>query len=404
MMLRFCESIPKGWTWGKLGTIADVNPTPTKPPMTGHVTFISMADVSESGQVIGGKTISFQSLKSGFPQFENNDVLIAKITPCFENGKGAYLRQLEGGIGFGSTEFIVLRAKDHVESEFLFIHSKTPEFRIKGRANMAGSAGQQRIQSSFLRDWTIPVPPLWEQRQITKILSTWDQSLELSLKYKLSISRVYEGCSRKFIFPHSGKSFRLSQLFEPQRTQAFKPEGPFKALSVRSHGKGTYQRIEKLEALDSGKTVYRVLANRLIVNIVFAWEGAAAITSNLDTDCLVSHRFPMFRLNDDLIDIEYCRHLIRTSTFKQLLALASPGGAGRNKTLNKTDLLGFELCLPPLEIQKQAGQVLNDLDKQMAAVQVQIEALARQRDALATELLSGRLRVPVAPDLEQSAK
>ena len=188
---------------------------------------------------------------------------------------------------------------------------------------------------------------------------------------------------------------QLSRLLTPERMVAVTPDGPFRALGIRSHGKGTFNRIDALAAVEEfGKTVYRVEPNLFVVNIVFAWEGAAAITSEADAGCLVSHRFPTFRVNEQLLDIEYFRHVIRTKPFQQLLALASPGGAGRNKTLNRTDFLKFEIHVPPLSKQKAVAEALNALDRRILLLDRHIAGLTKQRDALATKLLTGQLRVP----------
>ena len=192
---------------------------------------------------------------------------------------------------------------------------------------------------------------------------------------------------------------RLDRLLIPEKMVAVTPDGPFRALGVRSHGKGTFSRIDALAAVEEfGKTVYRVEPNRFVVNVVFAWEGAAAITSETDSGCLVSHRFPTFRINEQFLDLEYFRHVIRTKAFRQVLALASPGGAGRNKTLNRTDFLKCEIHVPPLSKQRAVAEMLNTLDRRLSLLDRHISGLARQRDTLANQLLTGRLRLPDAHD------
>jgi type I restriction enzyme S subunit len=355
-----------------------------------------MSDVSEDGDILGASERSYESVKNGFPGFQENDVLVAKITPCFENGKGALVRGLSTSIGFGSTEFLVLRARPQVAPEFLFVHTRTKEFRSHGEANMTGSAGQQRVHPSFIRDWTIPLPPAIEQRNIADILLTWDQTVKAEKALRARLLFMYQGVSHRLIQARGDEMHPLGQLLVPDKMQPMEPDGPFRALSVRSHGKGAYERVEQLAALGSGKIVYRIEPNRFIVNIVFAWEGAAAITSDADSGCLVSHRFPAFTINEKLVDTEYLRHLIRTEWFRQLLVLASPGGAGRNKTLNRRDLLLSEIQVPPLPKQRAIAKALNTLDRQISFLNRHITGLAKQRDALATQLLTGRLRVPEA--------
>ena len=104
---------------------------------------------------------------TGFTYFRDNDVLLAKITPCFENGKAGIARNLKNGIGFGSTEFIVIRAdKSVVDPEWIFYHINTHEFIDGGKAFMTGTAGQQRIDLNYVKQYKIPVPAMEEQQRI----------------------------------------------------------------------------------------------------------------------------------------------------------------------------------------------------------------------------------------------
>ena len=107
----------------------------------------------------------------------DNDILLAKITPCFENGKAGIARNLTNGIGFGSTEYIVIRANTSlVYPEWIFYHINTPEFIEGGRAFMTGTAGQQRVDINYVKQYRIPVPPLEEQKKILDQIS-YEQSL-----------------------------------------------------------------------------------------------------------------------------------------------------------------------------------------------------------------------------------
>ena len=110
---------------------------------------------------------TLQDVSTGFTYFRDNDVLLAKITPCFENGKAGIARNLNNGIGFGSTEFIVIRADASVvDPEWIFYHINTHEFIDGGRSFMTGTAGQQRIDLNYVKQYKIPVPSLEEQQKI----------------------------------------------------------------------------------------------------------------------------------------------------------------------------------------------------------------------------------------------
>ena len=158
-------AIPKDWNAYPLKTVADINPAKSKLNDSDQVTFLGMADLSESGHVIGGEIKDYSSVSSGFTSFVDNDVLVAKITPCFENGKGAHVTDLTNGVGFGSTEFHVLRAKSSIASDFLYRIVYTEEFRAQGERNMVGSAGQRRVPTDFIKNFVMAFPPLPEQKK-----------------------------------------------------------------------------------------------------------------------------------------------------------------------------------------------------------------------------------------------
>ncbi|MFV8596823.1 restriction endonuclease subunit S [Ralstonia pseudosolanacearum] len=173
--------LPGDWRLSKLSDIADINPGRTKPESEDdEVSFLAMGDVSEEGRVIGRQTRNYQDVAKGFTSFVENDVLVAKITPCFENGKGALATNLLGGIGFGSTEFHVIRAKEgDTLPSFLHFHTRDESFRKSGERNMVGSAGQKRVPADFLREYKIALPPIREQQKIVAILTTVDDKLEV---------------------------------------------------------------------------------------------------------------------------------------------------------------------------------------------------------------------------------
>jgi len=110
------------------------------------------------------------SVAGSYTYFGDGDVLLAKITPCFENGKLGIARNLTNGIGFGSSEFIVLRPCGELDGEFLYYYLSRPDFRAEGAARMGGAVGQQRVPMDFVGDYPVGIPPLPEQQRIVRIL------------------------------------------------------------------------------------------------------------------------------------------------------------------------------------------------------------------------------------------
>ena len=136
------------------------------------VSFVPMAAVDERlGAITVREERPFAEVSKGFTSFEEGDVLFAKITPCMENGKVALARNLTNGIGRGSTEFHVLRPKDLVLGKYIYHFVRQARFREEAKRNFTGTAGQQRVPKSFMKNALVPVPPLNEQRRIVGILN-----------------------------------------------------------------------------------------------------------------------------------------------------------------------------------------------------------------------------------------
>lgn len=135
------------------------------------VSFVPMPKVGENGEFDPSEVRTYREVKKGFTYFQNGDVLFAKITPCMENGKGAIAQSLKNGIGFGSTEFHVLRPyPEYVTSKWLFYLLDCQFFRREAEKNMTGSAGQKRVPKSFLEEYAVIVPDLNDQEKVTDVL------------------------------------------------------------------------------------------------------------------------------------------------------------------------------------------------------------------------------------------
>jgi len=174
------------WKELKISDICEINPKKSLEPKNGLVSFIPMNAVSENAKLLRTETKHYSEVSKGFTSFINGDTLVAKITPCFENGKGAQVNNLENGIGFGSTEFHVLRAKKNICSQFIYFLTNTSAFRVRGKMNMQGSAGHKRVTTDYIKVYKVKVPTLLEEQQkISSVLSNADKETEL-LEQQLS--------------------------------------------------------------------------------------------------------------------------------------------------------------------------------------------------------------------------
>lgn len=163
-----------------LSEISQINPSRKSVILNDNqqVSFIPMSDTTETGRWVNQQVRNYGQVKTGYTLFEDGDVLFAKITPCTENGKGCLAVGLQNQIGFGSTEFHILRANENADNGFIFQWSIAQQLRQKAAASMTGSAGQQRVPASFFYEYKIPKLPKEEQAQIAAILSTIDKAIE----------------------------------------------------------------------------------------------------------------------------------------------------------------------------------------------------------------------------------
>lgn len=188
--IEWLGEIPEHWELRRLKYLSSINPTKSNSNFGRNsdelVTFLPMEKVSEDGDIDTKIKKPIKDLWDGLTYFEENDVIVSKITPCFENGKGAFLKNLGSKIGFGSTEFHVLRAKINViHPHYLYYVTRTNMFKKLGEAAMTGAAGQKRVTNSFIQNFFISFPAkLEEQDEIVCQIKLKQSSMD-ELIYKI---------------------------------------------------------------------------------------------------------------------------------------------------------------------------------------------------------------------------
>ena len=183
-------------------------------------------------------------------------------------------------------------------------------------------------------------------------------------------------------FTDAWEQRELSELIEENQKPVPKPDGEYVRLGIRSHAKGTFHEVvAQGEGLDVD-TMYVVEADNLIVNITFAWEEAWAITTEKDAEKLVSHRFPQYRFHQGQYPMFY-QYRFRNGRMKYNLELASPGGAGRNRVLNKTEFMKIPVTIPKsYEEQKEIGTFFARLDDLITLHQRKCDALQKFKKSM----------------------
>ena len=213
--------VPHDWEVKRTRYACQLNPKKSEisglPPDT-LVSFLPMEKVGTEGETVLDENRAIEDVLQGFTYFRDEDIIVAKITPCFENGKGALVSQLTGGIGFGSTEFHVLRPERHNAPRFIYYLTKSGIFRALGTASMYGAGGQKRVPEDFIEDLRVAFPPLPEQRQIAAFLDRKTAELDAVLRLK---ARQLELLAEK-------RQALISQAV----TQGLDPTVPLKASGI----------------------------------------------------------------------------------------------------------------------------------------------------------------------------
>ena len=165
----------KGWPTKTLAEVCQIKPPKSeareKVPASSPVSFVPMEDLGIDVKFVQAtQTKPLSAVVGSYTYFADGDVLLAKITPCFENGKLGIADGLRNGIGFGSSEYFVFRPDATVSKEWLYYFFSRETFRIEGAARMTGAVGHKRVSKEFIEDYPIPVPPLAEQQRIVGLL------------------------------------------------------------------------------------------------------------------------------------------------------------------------------------------------------------------------------------------
>ena len=292
---RALPKLPKNWKWVRLGDVCEINPSKRELASSNgelQVTFIPMSAVDEvTGTIQSPSVRCLEQVKKGYTYFREGDVLFAKITPCMENGKAAIAIDLVNELGFGSTEFHVIRPSIQITAEWVYHYIRRKSFRELAAKSMTGSVGQQRVPDDFLRSVEVPLPPLEEQKRIAarveEILSRVEQAKKLreeALKDAEAImkSALYEVFSRA-----EERGWQWTSLMqvcridcESRNPSVAAPNEEFAYIDISGieSGTGKIREVKKILGKDAPSRARRVIhTNDVIMSTVRPYLKSLAI-------------------------------------------------------------------------------------------------------------------------------
>ena len=237
------------WPTTRLRYVADLNPAVRADLLADQdqeVSFIPMEAIGEDGTLSLERTRKVSDVRNGYSYFEDGDVVFAKVTPCFENGKGGLVRCLQRGAGFGTTEVTVLRGKGATNPRFLNYVVQGTEFRQKGAGAMTGAGGLKRVPDDFTRDFRTPWPKAEEQERIATFLDEQTARIDALIAEKERLIAALDAATHELLHDAVTKGIRRVPLSNSGRTWIGK---------VPSHWPSPYIRF--VARLESGHTPSR---------------------------------------------------------------------------------------------------------------------------------------------------
>lgn len=385
-----------------LSDVATINPS-TKlgnADLAAGVSFLPMAAVDTDGRY-EFQTRPLADVSTGYTMFAEGDVLLAKITPCFENGKATFLKSVPTQVGFGSTEFHVVRPGPEIDGRYLYRLLTTDVFRREGARNMTGSAGQKRVPADFLKRYNIPLPPLPEQRRIAAIL---DHADALRAKRRAAIAKLDSLAQSIFLDmfgdpAYNPKRWRVGQLRDIIESANYGTSRPSEANgavpmlrmnNISYSGKLDLTELKYIDLTPSERDRY-LLANG---DVLFNRTNSAELVGK--TAVFRSHR-PMtyagylVRLRPNAFGHgEYISGLLNSPYGKKTLRGMCKSIVGM-ANINAQEVQSIPCPIPPIELQQEFANRLAGLEKSKAMQDIAIGSLESLFESLQHRAFQGTL-------------
>lgn len=426
------EEIPANWTAIKLRHVLAINPAvPVVVRNTNEeVSFLPMEAIGEDGTLDLSRTRPVQEVLTGYSYFADGDVVFAKVTPCFENGKAALIQKLPSVHGFGTTEVTTLRPGPRLDQGYLGYLVRSDRFRQSAIASMTGAGGLKRVPDEHVRDFYIALPPIAEQKSIAHFLGSETAKIDtLIANQEQLIATLREDRTATithavtkgldpavdFVQPHSPTlpacpnhwtaQISLKRLAEVQTGLTLgKSVNPAEAVEV------PYLRVANVQTsgvnLDEVKTVavHRSELSRYLLR-----EGDVLMTEGGDIDklgrgCVWSdevspciHQNHVFAVRcKDTLSSAFLVYLLDTAVARNYFFMTAKKTTNLAST-NSTTLGAFTFSLPPRPEQDEIVGHLNErcagLDALIAKANAVIAVLREYRSALITDAVTGKIDV-----------
>lgn len=389
------QLLSRGWTYRKISEICSINPG--KPNGLSFensrlTSFVPMSAINgEQGIIAAMETVPYSKVKKGYTYFQEGDILFAKITPCMQNRKSAIALGLLGGIGFGSTEFHVVRVnRDIALPKWVFYFLRTSRFIDNAQRNFTGAVGQQRVPSDFLKNYQIPVASLPEQRKIVERL---DQQMALVAHLKARVDEqltlmkagLHSFLDRIFYDLNGYSEITIGEVFSTRyglSTPSCQDKSKTFALGMKNityDGDMVVDEISYINLTAEEISKHKLLKGDLLFNRTNSAELVGKTTVfNIDGEYVALSYLVVATPDQKRIDSEYVAAYLNSSKMKRFI-FENCNKAISQANFSATKLSQIKVPFPPLAMQKTIVNKINLFKYEISKLK---ENLFLQSDAI----------------------
>ncbi|TPT12595.1 hypothetical protein FJU73_14640 [Acinetobacter baumannii] len=329
----------------------------------------------------------------------DDSILMSRMNTPLLVGRNAYVLKAPAKTFLPDRLWQLKVNKDRAVTRWLAFYLGSDQGLNQIRDLASGTSGSMKnITKPDVMNLNLFAPSKEEQTKIASFLSAVDEKIsQLTQKHEL-LSQYKQGMMQKLFSQQirfkaddcsefgEWEDIQLKDFLNLTLRPISKPESNYHALGVRSHFKGLFNKYDSEPEKISMDTLYRVEKDDVVVNITFAWEGAMAIAQSEHDQGLVSHRFPTYRCDDNLVNLWFFKYRFVQKDFLSHLQLCSPGGAGRNRVLNKKAFLEITFSKPCLEEQIKIANFLSAIDQKIEKVAKQVEETKQWKQGLLQQM------------------
>lgn len=397
--------------WNKISfaDFVEINPA-IKLKAGEEYSFVEMKDLDATQKFVSPS--ARRKLTSG-SRFQNGDTLFARITPCLENGKICQVKNLENGVGFGSTEFLVLRGKEKVSTtDFVYYLSRWNNIRSFAVQNMIGTSGRQRVGKDAFKILELEFPDLKTQQRIASILSSLDDAIELNQQINKTLEEMAKAIFKEwfvdFNFPNATGKFQETEIGKIPVGWKVGKLGDVAEINPKlSLKKGTISKYVEMKDLSEDSAIIKNYRERefssgskfqngdtLFARITPCLEnGKTGLVSFLDENEIGwgSTEFIVLRGKENIgSNFIYC--LSRFEPFRNHAVKSMLGSSGRQRVVESM-LIEFALAIPPKELLIDFEKLVSPFFSQINNNEQENQSLSNLRDTLLPKLMKGEIKI-----------